>query len=1326
MRRIFLVLGFVLAAIHATAYQHLNFQDLNMTRGISDNYVRSISQDSWGMMWFVTLNGIDNYDGYSSHHYNINNDPYWGDALYKVFEAGDSILWVTGAKDIYCYDRQTDSFSNDIMPVLKRYGINVRPEKLFVDKDHCLWLLKGSTLWYYDMSRKRLSRINLPKGYLLHDLACRNGKAYVLMDAKKGVNGSKSSNSPKVASVWRVNIQQGKVYWLTDTGYPLRTFSNIYIDTTGRLWFYNTHETHLKWLNEATREWIEIPELSPSMGIMVTFVMDDGDGNLWIGTDNRGVFVYDYEQQSTTQLQQGVNDAFSLVDDHIVCFYKDEKSGTMWVGTSKQGAVFASLNQMNVDLIPMRLYGGTHAADVSVIYESAALQGGKGTLLLGFDGQGIGTAPLSDIGNIDHYTTANSRIPSNQIMCTLTDSKGRQWWGSYGGELFYRKGGEFNVIHNDLLNYVCAIKEDRLGNVWFGTWEHGVISMDASGKFVNYTMGNSTLRTDNITDLEYDGHNTMYIATSNGLFAADIVTGNISRIIPNHVKVLYFDRRQKLLWIGMRSGLMIRDTKNGRNTKLTTANGLSHNYVLGIAQDHNGNIWVSTRNGVSVVTRDHRCTPFYSFDGLGNTTFNMHAIACASNGDILVGGIGYVVSITPRKSYNMNLAQYPVRFTGLSINGEPIEVGKEDSEGDVILNQNILYKSSLTLHTSDRNVSFAVSSMNYANLHKLRYMYRLHDNEKWILAESNVITLNALSAGRYALQVKVAEPDGQNNNPVSTMYLDVLAPWYASGLAFFLYCLIAFGIVTLYFYRLQKQHQKEQEAEKERLQIKHEQDINNAKMRFFTNVSHDLRTPLSLIITPLERMLKHSDIPEEIRRQLELMQRSAQTLMNDVTQLLDFRKLDESLEVLNPKNISLRDLTEHECLKIDDSNLPNGIHLEIKLSDDPLFASVDEKKMKRILNNLLSNAIKYNSPDGTITVETFLEPSGTQSSEPSGTTASWAVLRVSDTGIGISKDDREKIFDRFYQGKHDETTYIGSGIGLYIIKQYVTLHGGTISVNDNKPQGSVFEVRIPTSSAPSQVTTPREGMREATILVVEDNDDFRSFLVNCLCEKYSVLEASNGKEALDILKKSNTERMLILSDVMMPVMDGMELLKCVKTDVELSHIPFILLTARTAEEYQLTGLKDGADDYITKPFNLDILLLRIQRLLKWTAGASERFRKMDVKPSEITVSSVDEELITRAIAIVEKNMGNQEYSVDDLCDEMAMSRSGFYKKLTAITGLSPIMFIRTLRIKRGRELLDKAAGSISQIAYKVGLSPKQFAKYFKEEYGVSPSELAKR
>ena len=754
-----------------------------------------------------------------------------------------------------------------------------------------------------------------------------------------------------------------------------------------------------------------------------------------------------------------------------------------------------------------------------------------------------------------------------------------------------------------------------------------------------------------------------------------------------------------------------------------------------MAEDHNGNLWATTDKGIThiVVVDDparrdlqFRCYPYYEEDGLGDITFNVYSIYCTRNGEILVGCIGQYIKIRP-DICQYQLARHQVSFTGLYVANQPINVGEADESGRILLKQKIQLLDAITLDHSDVNFAIEVSSMDYLSQHKLKFSYRTNPDERWVQAAGNRINFNQLYPGTYRLQVRVDEPNG-DSNPVSELVIHIRPPFWLSGPAFGLYILICLGLVILYAYWSHQKHRRTLLQQKKEMEAAQQHEMDEAKLRFFTNISHDLRTPLSLIITPLDQLLKSGKAPAA-REELELMRRNASTLMNEVNQLLDFRRLDQQKAQYVPTYGNLSAFVAGVCEAFTALAQKNGISLQFTARSPLLEMNFDRNKMQRILYNLLTNALKYNHEGGsvTVTVDEVLTPDGAA-----------ARIRVADTGIGIKDENKPKIFDRFFQEPHTDTTYMGSGIGLHIVKEYVALHRGTITLTDNHPTGSIFSVLIPIDR--SQTATQAEqtqpvqpdapaGLPEAgqqsdnCLLIVEDNEDFRKFLVSCLKDKYRVLEASNGQEALEVLEQQTVN--LIISDVMMPVMDGMELCRRVKHDIRYSHIPIILLTARTAEEHVLNGLKEGADDYITKPFNLEILLLRIQKQLAWTQENHRKFQVMDVSPAEITVSTIDEELIGKAVQIMEQEMDNADFSVEDFSNRLGLSRSGLYKKLVQITGKSPLEFMRTIRLKRGKALLEKSGDSISQIAYQIGMSPKQFSKFFKEEFGYLPSEYKK-
>ncbi len=875
---------------------------------------------------------------------------------------------------------------------------------------------------------------------------------------------------------------------------------------------------------------------------------------------------------------------------------------------------------------------------------------------------------------------------------------------------------------------------------------HGLYCIDNGGKITSYTKENSCLYTNTITDLVYSSdHAMLYIGTSTGLYELNTQTRQLAPVKGNnnkvsltkmHISCLYRDRRG-LLWIGTRHGVGIYDEKSRTLTRLSTNDGVSHPYIRGIVEDHNKNMWIATDCGIThiIVVDDptaqelqYRCYSYFNEDGIGDITFNNYSIYCNRKGEVLMGGTGKYLKIDPNQAlYHPN--QHKVIFTGLYLANQRVDVEKKMHDGRILLQKNIQLLDEITMDYSDSNFALEISAMDYGTQHKLQFAYRMDAKEEWVSFEGNRIHFNKLSPGIYNLQVKVNELHG-SRNPISYMTILVRPPFWLSPVAYVIYMVLFLSGGVVLLRRLRSRHQRILVQQKWELEVAQQHEMDEAKIRFFTNISHDLRTPLSLIITPLEKLI-HSEKAGPIKDDLDLMYRNASTLLDEVNQLLDFRKLDQQKVQLS---LSYGDITEfiaETCKSFKALSQKHNIELKVCINTSKIEMDFDRNKVQRIISNLLSNAIKYNHDNGSVIVaiDKILAGDGEQ-----------IHIQISDTGIGIKNENKDKIFDRFFQEQHISTTYIGSGIGLHIVKEYVTLHGGEIKVEDNHPQGTIFTVILPIAKTLKLNCTEDTSAFDVeeqfhadmssvdreknSLLIVEDNDDFRSFLVGCLQEYYQVYEASDGKKALTVLAQQSIH--VVISDIMMPVMDGMELCRKIKTDIRYSHIPIILLTARTAEEHILSGLKEGADEYITKPFNLEILLLRIRKLLMWTLKNHDKFKTRDISPSEITISSLDEQLIEKAIRIVEENMDNSEFSVEELSAQIGMSRSGLYKKLMQITGKSPLEFMRILRLKRGRKLLEGSQMNISQISYQVGLSPKQFAKFFKEEFGYLPSEYKKK
>ena len=1298
------------------------FHTLDVKSGMSDNYVQSILRDRYGFMWFGTINGLNRYDGYHCKTYLTTPLGTYNNSITQVLEDAGGNIWIQTPEQLFIYDRGKDRLDSVIGKVANSFPIPGNIRQLQTDEEKNLWCIHEHTIYKYVYKEQKLYSLQLPPKKVMN-YTSRKDKCYLLFEDGDIATANLPSKQLQIA----FHLSQAADI-------------HLYLDTQGRLWCYGKNRQGIRCLDTKNHQPLHISCLEKLKAELINSITDDDEGNIWIGTNSQGIFVIDKDLKHFSHVHSHPGHPFALPSNHISCFYKDDKN-TIWVGTSKQGAAFAHLQNTPFEICRTPVH-----EDISCFQEDR-----EGNIWIGFDGKGL-LCHTPQIGRDILYNTAQDNLSSDLIIGAYTDTKGRIWFGSYGNGLFFRENGRFVSVtyptqsgEDSPIKFVRHLTEDNRGNLWIGTFNHGLYCMDSQGNFSAFTSENSCLRTHTITALAHlPEEDTLYVATSTGLYKLDTSRKLLSSITAKtpdgqslesiHIHCLCLDKRE-LLWIGTGNGLLIYDRTTQSLSRLTTHNGLSHPRIRGIAEDHNGNLWVTTDKGIThIVAVDDparqdlqfRCYPYYEEDGIGNITFNAYSIYCTRKGEILAGGNGQYIKIHP-DICRYQPTRHQVSFTGLYVANQPINVGEADENGRILLKQNIQQLDAITLDHSDVNFAIEVSSMDYLSQHKLKFAYRTNPDEKWIQATGNRINFNRLAPGTYHLQVKVDEPNG-DNNPVSELVIHIRPPFWLSGPAFGLYILICLGLVILYAHWSHKKHRRTLLQQKKEMEAVQQHEMDEAKLRFFTNISHDLRTPLSLIITPLEQLLKFDKAPEA-KEELELMRRNASTLMNEVNQLLDFRKLDQHKAQYAPSFGNLSVFVAGVCDVFKPMAQKNKITLELVTAHPSLEMNFDRNKMERILYNLLSNALKYNHTGGTITVN--VDEIQTDGHET-------ARIRVADTGIGIKDENKERVFERFFQETHTDTPYMGNGIGLHIVKEYVELHHGSITVEDNHPTGTIFSVLLPIDkSLPAQqpADTPSEdtdaGQAESIgetdnndcLLIVEDNEDFRNFLVSCLKDKYQVVAAENGQKALEMLDRQTVN--LIISDVMMPVMDGMELCRRVKHDIRYSHIPIILLTARTAEEHVLGGLKEGADDYITKPFNLDILLLRIRKLLDWTQENHRRFQTMDVSPAEITISTLDEELIGRAVQIMEQEMDNADFSVEEFSNRLGLSRSGLYKKLMQITGKSPLEFIRTLRLKRGKTLLEQSGDSISQIAYQVGMSPKQFAKFFKEEFGHLPSEHKK-
>ena len=1183
----------------------LIFKNIDVKSGLSDNYVKNMVRDRYGFMWFATVHGLDRYDGYLFKRYSLGHLGDNSDYIENVKEDGEGVLWVQSPTNIYIYNRATDKIENRAKEQFSRLGINDSIVKLYIDETQNLWAVSSKHLYFYDFKTKTLEKIIIQASSRIIDITAQGRLAYAYMADGK---------------FYRIDLGAHRLKYEGEIELSAYNSHYFYLDKSGLLWFYTIHSPadSLLCYSPHGRYWKAIPTLSVLKNVILTYLIDDGRGNIWIGTENEGVYVYNRSNGQVEVFSREENNEFSLACNHISVFYKDPRNA-MWIGSGKQGVSYTYLDENIFQTV--RLKG---KEDVSCLIEDT-----QENLWIGYDGGGL--TKVSKDGNTTFYHKGNGGLPTNLVTCSLIDKNGRLWIGTFGEGVLHLKGNQFVKLsvkenHSGAV-YVRTIAEDDQGNLWVGTIVNGLLCYRKDGDVDVFTYDNSDLRTNSITSLACDNKGHVYIGTSTGFYIYDnrkgIFLPKPSALDKNSeafVTSVYKDTRG-LIWIGCRDGLTVFDESAGSVYNVTEAEGLSHPYVRAIMEDTKGNIWVSTDKGLNdirVLKDNHgkysfSCSPYFREDGLGNITFLNNATCLTTKGECLIGCTNGFLRIrkkgevTPRISSN-------IVFTSLFIGNRLIEVN--DNTG--VLDCNLQLKQAISLGYNQNNFSVEVSAMSYGKEHRIHYQYRLKEiADEWISIKGNIINFNALASGNYTLEVRAIDYDGWQSE-ISTLRIRVLPPFWRSWPALIVYLLFACLMAYLYLRRMKKKHQKTLAIQKLEMELEQQHQIEENKMRFFTNISHDLKTPLTLIITPIEKILSGT-LDKSVRQEMELVWRNAKILMDEVTQLLDLRRLDVGSEELHLSHGDMVEFIRRTVGNFKYYSDSKGVSLDLKINTSVLEMDFDQTKMRRVIMNLLANAFKYNKPNGNVcvTLDKYIEAGD-----------SFMQLSIADTGIGIKPENKEHIFERFYQEKTDGE-YIGSGIGLHIVKEYVTLQHGEIAVEDNHPEGSIFTITIPITQMgkddikqdednTGQViedTQEKQHEQNAQILIVEDNTDFRQFLERCLNGQYSILTAGNGIEALQQLEKEQID--IVITDVMMPEMNGMELCNKIKTDLRYSHIPVIMLTAKSTDDNIIAGLKDGADDYITKPFNLSILKLRIQKILEWTEANHQNFGKA-VEPSSLS------------------------------------------------------------------------------------------------------------
>ncbi len=1311
------------------ASSNIRFRSLQTQDGLSNNEVNCIFKDSQGFVWFGTASGLSRYDGYTIrifHSQRPDSTALRDNYVQSIQEDSERNLWICAGDSYSVYNPRNEQFRWLNEQEALRIGLPSEPQLIYIEKD---------TVWYV-VERCRLfcSQKGKPMREV-HDF----GVAHRIVDMKVH---PQSGNLVTIDDAGLLSVLQadGALSFQTQTPRSVTegTSFSLFIAQDGLIWIYSIHGVDV--LNLTNKSWQANRIPQGVKDIPVKAVSQDELGRLWIGTDNHGIFIV--EKDGTYQtITHNPADTYSLPNNTVKAIYNSGDGG-MWIGTYKKGAsmYYPSEYKFSNKLI----------TDVNCITRNP---NEYSSVWLGTDHSGLmkynyETDELVEI--------ADPKDPGcSSITSLTTDSKGNLWIGTYKNGLKRYANGTFThwrMADGLATDNIWAIAENTDGTLWLGTLGGGLQLFDpVSNTFTTFNTSNSNLMSDVINTLAKGRDGSIYIGTTSGISRLDTSDHSITsyrgsnkdkRDFTNlNTNQVFVDSRN-LVWVGTREGLEVYDVKTDTLYTIRLSERFPNPFILGVIEGADHRMWVTVGNEIfNISVTQGKANKPYSFevkafdshDGIVSGTFNQRSMCLLPSGELLAGSLEGIVRVNPEE-ITLNTTPPRVRFTGLSLKNVPLEINATYNN-KVLLPYALDYIREIRLDYDQNDLTFSFATDNYCNPERTTYRYRLdHFDDDWIVCAPGThhATYTNLSPGSYTLSVVATNPDGFESKEASTIRFVISAPWWATWWAKALYIVIVvLSVIGCLAYLHHRSLARLRLRQREELAKKTE-ELNQLKFKFFTNISHELRTPLTLILVPIESMLKEHPEEKNLRR-LNTVKTNAQRLLYLVNQLLDFRKNEMAGLTLHLSEGDLVATIRQACNSFSELTERRDIALSFETTSDRLNMSYDEDKFSKIIVNLLSNAVKYTPEGGNITVR--LSTDGTDVS-----------VSVADNGKGISDADKAHIFERFYRGEDESDRNTGTGIGLSLVYEYAKLHGGSVKVADIQPKGALFTVTLPyrecaietgvalasgntqeassTSAPQAEVTSKDKENDKPKVLLVDDNHDLVDFLKDEFDTIYAITTAHNGVEALEQVKHESFD--LIVTDLMMPEMDGIELTRRLKSDKATVDIPLIMLTAKQDMGSIIEGLTLGADEYITKPFNNDILALKMKRLIQLKHKGMTR-TLIDPTPSKIDITPLDQQLVEKAVKYVEDNISRSDLSVEELAQNMGMSRVHFYKKITLLTGKSPIEFIRLLRLKRATQYLAESQLTIAEIAYQLGFNnPKYFSKYFKDEYGILPSEYQNR
>ncbi len=1331
-------------------------------KSIVQNDINALYKDSNGFMWIGTLDGLIRFDGSNTKTYRIQQgkNSISSNMITAITEDMHGNIWAaTFGKGLCKLDPQTDTFTHYQQELPEKHRLKSNDISCFYIDGNTIWV--GNWLGIY--------RIKLDEEM---DEIIKNDELPLSQIYK-------NSDNLQVKRIFKDqsnNIWAGLNNGLIRLSNPNAAFDNLVTKQyNAQVSSYCTADSiefiggsMISIINKS-RPQIRIDSILDIQSHILLYA----NKQLWTG-NNKGIYSYTItpEKKLAADLHFTAETASNALSSNLISCIASDNSGQIWVGTNGGGITIIS---------PKTKYfyhykknaaqqGSLKSNSIRNIFEDS-----QQYLWIGTEGGGLNYLKGKDKYNyasgfkqfnINNYPKENNRVYSIEETLTPRSKKTNRiiWLGtSYPINLMAINPNTMEDIalpeFTKNMGFVFSLEAQNDSTLWAGTYGEGLwrLSLNTRGEIIRHTQfspnneSGCNLSSFIIRNILYDTKGNLWIGTDKGLnlirsseLNKEQPTfevyreGNQPGELSQDYILQLFESASGKIWMGTMGGGLVGIEKMDADSicfsALTSKDGLPNNAIKGILEDDRQNLWLSSNRGISKfnpITKE--IINYDSSDGLQNDEFAEIVAGKRSNGQLLFGG-NNGLNVFYADEILIDTLKPRLILTELLILNEKIIPG-ESYNNNIILNKNLEYTDYIVLKHNQNSFSIAFTGMQFNSAQKNNYKYLLEGFDKqytFANADYTIAKYTNVPAGTYTFKVYGSNCDNVWSDTPAFLTIVVLPHPLLSAWAYLIYAIVLITVITIILKTTLLISRRKKELLIAGIEKKNTEELAQSKLRFFTNISHEIRTPLTLISVPLESLLKKSsEFKADDRKSLTIIKQNTHLMLRLVNQLLDFRKLEETDKQLHITSTDLNNFIK----TIFESFKPLAEEKHIKLSfnapEGELLVDFDSEKLEKVIYNLLSNALKFTPNEGTVMVSIHQKDK-------------FVTITVSDTGIGISEDDKQMVFERYFQGQNSRPPALrGSGIGLALSKSIIELHQGHISLTSKEGMGSTFVVSLPLSQGNfhslsttvkplanlhQDIVITSEIVKEKTaytILVVEDNKDLREILLSIFAETFTVIEAENGRVGLEKCIEYNPH--IVISDIMMPEMNGIELLTTIKNDERISHIPVILLSAKGSVEDQIEGHLSGADAYIPKPFNADYLYANVISTIKNRERLRVIFQKeIEINPMVISNSPADVKFMEKILALTEKNLSNPEFNVDKLAETYGVSRIHLNRKIKALTGETPIQFLRNIKLKHAAELLKQNSLNVSEVAWEVGYSDVgTFRKRFKEKFGVSPSEFEK-